>query len=189
MTKPSPPRGCAESLALLLPLRLVLGGLFLFAAWNKLFANPFAKSSIENPAQAFAESIQAFRILPVESAGTLIKLLTFTIPWAEAIAGLLLVVGLFTRAAATLISFQLVIFTAAILSVIFRGIDTPCGCFGKFDWPCTGNVMGWCHVWRDVVMLLMGLILAWRGGGLGALDHLCPFRARTPGIDSGGTAA
>ncbi len=151
---------------LLLVLRLALGGMFVFAAWVKL-SGP----------QEFAFSIKAFDIIGVESGEHIIKLLTFALPWAEMICGVLLILGLFTRSAAGLLSVQLVVFIAAIASVLYRGLDVECGCFGKFDWPCGSlgpadrpSVIGMCHIWRDVVMLVPALILMIFGGGILALD-------------------
>jgi len=192
MSRPASAARWIESIAVLTPLRLLLGGLFLLAAWAKLFSNPMAGSLVDNPAQTFAESIKAFKIIPVDGGEHVIRLLAFTIPWAELICGALLILGLWTRAAATLVSVQLLVFTGAILSVIVRNLDVTCGCFGKFEWPCTGP-MGWCHVARDVALLAMALILAWRGSGVLGLDH--PMEARgagrggRPRVDSDGDDA
>ncbi len=176
MTKPVSALRIIESIVLLLPLRLFLGALFLFAAWIKLFSKPLTDSIIESPVQAFAESIKAFKIIPVDGGEHVIKVLAFGIPWGEAICGVLLILGLWTRAAATLLALQLLVFTAAILSVIFRGMEVECGCFGEYDWPCSGG-MGWCHVARDVVLLAMALVVAWRGSGVLGLDH--PMETRS----------
>ena len=163
--KPGPLR-LLESVVLLLPLRLALGGLFIFAAWVKL-SNP----------QDFAISIKAFEILDPKTAGPVIQLATFALPWAELICGVLLILGLFTRPAAALLALQLVVFTAAIASVLYRKLDVECGCFGDYDWPCGGvdaegkpRVLGMCHIWRDLALLVPALILTFRGGGVLALD-------------------
>ncbi len=182
MSRPVSALRVVESIVLLLPLRLALGGLFLFAAWVKLFSKPLTDTIIDSPAQSFAESIKAFKIIPVESGEHVIKVLTFGIPWAEAVCGLLLVLGLWTRAAATLISLQLLAFTLAIVSVIARSMEVECGCFGEYDWPCEG-AMGWCHVGRDVVMLVAALVLVWRGSGVLGLDHPIESRAAAAGPD------
>ncbi|MEZ6242208.1 MAG: DoxX family protein [Phycisphaerales bacterium] len=178
MSKPVSALRWIESIVLLAPLRLALGAIFLFAAWVKLFSKPVTNTIIDSPAQAFAESIKAFKIIPVDGGEQVIKLLTFSIPWAEAICGVLLILGLWTRAAATLLSAQLFLFTIAIVSVIARKMEVSCGCFGEYDWPCTGP-MGWCHVWRDLALLAVALLLAWRGSGVLGLDH--PMEARAAG--------
>ncbi len=156
--KPGPLR-LIESILLLLPMRLALGGMFIFAAWVKL-----------STPQLFANSIKAFKIIDLESGDQVVELLTFALPWSEGICGVLLILGLFTRPAAALISVQLLVFIGAIISVLYRKMDVSCGCFGEYDWPCTGDSLSMCHVWRDVVMLIPALILTLRGGGVLALD-------------------
>lgn len=141
---------------LLLAVRLVLGGLFVFAAVVKL-SNP----------QGFADAILAFKTgLPKHLA----QLATFALPWCELLAGLCLIVGLWARSAAGLIAVMLVAFLGGIVSVMVRGLDVECGCFGKFEIPCTGGV-GVCHLVRNVVLLAMAVAIAWRGAGRMALDN------------------
>lgn len=148
---------------LVLPCRVLLAGLFLLAAYMKL----------KDPV-TFANAIRAFKIVP-ESASHLTMLATFVIPWVEAIAGLLLLVGLWTRAAAAAICLGLLVFMAAIGSIIVRNmagaaIDTKCSCFGKLDWPCPANV-GYCQLIRDALMLALAVIvIAWGPGPL-AIDR------------------
>jgi len=139
-------------------VRVALGALFVFAAWMKL----------RNP-QAFADSVMAFKIFDLDNASHLVTLSTFAIPWLEMLSGLLLLVGLFSRAAAVALSAQLVAFTLGIISVLYRQLDASCGCFGKFEWPCPGQV-SLCHVARNAALLALALLIVWRGGGLIGLD-------------------
>ncbi len=140
---------------LLLVLRLVLGGLFVFAAVVKL-SNP----------QGFADAILAFKTgLPKHLA----HLATFALPWCELFAGLCLIAGMWTRSAAGLIALMLVAFLGGIASVMVRRLDVTCGCFGDFEIPCTGAV-GACHLARNLVLLAMALMIARLGAGRGALD-------------------
>lgn len=149
-----------ESIVLLVPLRLALAGLFGVAAVLKL-ASP----------QEFAFAIKAFELVDPDRASHVLVLLAFGIPWAELIAAVLLLLGLWTRASAALLSLLLIAFTAGLLSVIARGIDTECACFGDKDIFCEGGV-GWCHIARNAVMLAASLLLVWRGGGLVAADAI-----------------
>lgn len=153
-----------ESIVLLLPIRLALAGLFGVAAVLKL-ANP----------QEFAFAIKAFEMVDPDRASHVLVMLAFGIPWAELIVAVLLLLGLWTRASATLLSLLLVAFTAGLLSVIARGIDTDCACFGDKDFFCEGGV-GWCHIARNAVMLAASFLLVWRGGGLVAVDAIGPKR-------------
>lgn len=150
--------------AVLLIVRVALGALFMFAAWMKL----------KNP-QAFADSVLAFKIFG--QADHLVVLTTFVVPWLEMICGVLLVLGLWSRAGALALCAQLLIFTGGIISVLVRKLDVTCGCFGEYEWPCTGPV-AMCHVGRNAVLLLGMSLLAWRGGGVAGLDGLRWRRAR-----------
>lgn len=157
-----------ESILLQTPLRLAMGGVFLLAAYLKLF---HSSENIADPVWSFAESIKAYQIIPAESGEHLIVFLAYAIPWAELLAGVMLILGLGTRTAATLLSLLLVAFTVANLSVIARGIDTACSCFGELEWPCGGTVT-WCQFWRNCVLLVGTMYLAIRSGGLLAVERV-----------------
>lgn len=145
---------------LALVIRVVLAGLFILAAALKL----------HNP-QAFADAVLAFRIIPVPSGDKLVVLTTYMVPWTELIAGTCLFLGLWGRASAVVIGLMLVVFIGGITSVIARPhIDTHCGCFGKFDWPCSDKV-GPCQLFRDLVMLAMAVFLVAKGPGPLAITH------------------
>lgn len=100
--------------AALLLLRLVLGGVFIYAGFVKIADS-----------QAFAGIIAAYRILP--SFGN--YLAAAVIPWLELFCGLLLVAGWRTRGAAAVIALLTIIFMAALVSAQLRGLDIDCGCF------------------------------------------------------------
>ncbi len=133
------------------PLRIQLGGLFLLAAYNKLvFQGSGATSS--GP-QGFAWTIQAFKLGLPEWA---VRASTFTTPWIELVAAVLLILGIFTRAAALVIAALLTLFIVMLLSVLMRNLNVECGCFGDMSPFCKGPV-GWCHIMQDVVMLAVAL--------------------------------
>lgn len=144
--------------AVLLILRLVLGGLFVFAAVNKLVAP-----------QEFALSVKAFKIFP-ESAAHLTMLTTFWVPWLELAAGVGVILGAWTRASSLVLSALLATFLAGIVSVLLRDLDVECGCFGKLDPVCKGP-LGVCQIVRNAVMLAVALGLAAVGGGRLAADR------------------
>jgi uncharacterized membrane protein YphA (DoxX/SURF4 family) len=154
----------------LLALRIALGGLFIFAGYQKLFAGPFAPEN-------FAEAIQAYR---VTSDVALIGYATMIFPWVEIIAGVALVAGLWTRASGLVIGLLLTAFIAAIASVIFREIPiSSCSCFGKYKLLCGNEALGlfkdvppvgWCKVGENGLMVLMATALWTRGGGRLSLD-------------------
>ncbi|CAG0975521.1 thiosulfate dehydrogenase [quinone] large subunit [Phycisphaerales bacterium] len=135
--------------------RLLLGGLFLFAAYVKL----------RNPV-IFRQGVDAFKILPEH----LSILAAYVVPWTELVAGVLLVLGLWARSAALVIGTMLVAFIAAMVSVLYRGIDAHCSCFGKFEIPCEGPV-GWCHLVRNGVLVGLAVIVVAIGPGTLAMDR------------------
>ena len=150
-----------ESIALQLPLRLALGGLICFAAFNKLA-----------DVQLFAEAIKGFRIVDAETHGHLIVVAAYTIPWVEMIAGAMLILGWWSRASAVVIVLLFVGFIGALIRVIADpGVDADCSCFGDLTVLCEPGV-GWCQVVRNLVLMLPSGYLVWRGGGIFAIDAL-----------------
>lgn len=152
----SPASGWAFGL-LVLVARLFVGGVFIFAAVLKL----------KDP-QAFAGSVRAFELLPA-SADHLRHLITFAVPWCELLTGVLLVVGLWTRAAAALLACLLVVFIVGLSSILMRGMTVSCTCFGDFEIPCKSPV-GACHIIRNSVLLAATLFVLGKGPGSLAID-------------------
>jgi len=143
-------------------VRIFLAGIFGFAAYMKLR---------EGGSEAFAESIRAFKILDEADHEHLVVLSAFAVPWLEVICGTLILFGLWTRAAAFTMLAAVGVFMWAIASVITRGLDIKCGCFGDFSFPC-GDTVGACHLWRNGVLAAFCLFLVIRGAGRGSLDRL-----------------
>jgi putative oxidoreductase len=141
--------------------RVLVGGLFLFAASIKL-----------GKPQDFVESVLAFKIFAGGRAmpDHLAQLATFAIPWIEALCGVLLVLGLWTRAAALLLSGLIAAFIVALILVLRLPGEIECGCFGKFEVPC-GKIVGPCHVVRNSVLLALTLLVLWRGPGVWSVDY------------------
>jgi len=140
-------------------LRLLLGALFVVASTMKM----------RSP-QDFALSVKAFKIFP-EAGDHLVMLTTFWVPWLELTAGVLVLLGLWTRAAAVVLGALLIVFLVGIVSVLARGLDVDCGCFGKLDAICTGS-LGACHIVRNAVLLGIAAFLVIRGGGGWSLDRV-----------------
>ena len=119
--------------------RVVLGGIFLWAALTKV-----------PDMAAFAESVANYRIVPP----ALVPAAAAVLVGVEAVAAFALVFGFWVRAAALLVAALLGVFTVGLASALVRGIDLACGCFGG-NAPAT-----WWTVLRDVVMLLAALAVA-----------------------------
>ena len=121
-------------------LRVALGGVFVFAALSKL---PDLRS--------FAEAVANYQLLPAK----LVPAAALAFCGVELACGVALVVGLYTRAAATLAGAMLVVFIAALSQALVRGIDLRCGCFGGAELATWGTVL------RDVVLLGLAIATAW----------------------------
>lgn len=159
----------------LLILRLVTAGLFIWAAVVKL----------RGPLD-FMFSIKGFKLLPEH----MLEPLAFMVPWTELVCGAALIIGLWGRAAALVISAMLVVFMAAIVSVIVRpDISVSCGCFGDFTLICPPGEVGWCNVGQNVLLLAIALPVAVWGPGLLSVDRWSEARTRQRRLDENATGS
>ncbi|HLT40346.1 MAG TPA: MauE/DoxX family redox-associated membrane protein [Enhygromyxa sp.] len=116
--------------------RLVAGGVFVFAGVQKLL----------DPA-AFAQDIANYQAFPYWTW----NLAAGIVPVTEILAGLAVLIGFKRRAGAIVLGSLTVAFIGLILSVIVRGIDLNCGCFGE---AVEASTVGWPLLLRDVGLLL-----------------------------------
>jgi uncharacterized membrane protein YphA (DoxX/SURF4 family) len=121
-------------------LRLGLGGLFLFAGVSKL----------GDPTQ-FAIEIGNYRLLE-----PIAPWLAVILPFIEIVLGVVLIAGPrpWRRASALALLGLLAVFTVAVVTVVARGINVDCGCFGGQSGPVT-----WTTVIRDVTLLLVSSVI------------------------------
>ncbi len=98
--------------------RLIVGGVFIWAGSLKI-ADPLG----------FAQSIQNYQAFP----RPLVFLIAVVLPWVEVLAGAFLILGLWRRSSALLLSLLLFGFIALVAFALLRGIDTSCGCFGSLS--------------------------------------------------------
>jgi uncharacterized membrane protein YphA (DoxX/SURF4 family) len=120
--------------------RLYLGIIFLLACWHKIL----------EPA-AFALDIATYQILPLG----LVNLQAIVLPWVELAAGLLLLLGFRTRAAALLVAGMMVMFTVAISITVAKGLDMSCGCFASQG--AAEDPISWRTIARDGSWLLLAV--------------------------------
>ena len=130
----------------LLALRLVLGGVFIYASVYM----------IAEPAE-FARSIYNYRMMPEAT----INLMAIVMPWLELISGILIIIGPFVRGSALLIGLMLLVFIVALVSAIARGLDISCGCFKVGE---GGRVVGLQTLIEDVLMLVAVFVILAFGG-------------------------
>ncbi len=107
--------GQGLQLSLSLIARLVLGAVLLAAGGLK----------VADPNEAIA-AVSAYQLMPSGVA----TILGYGLPFFEILIGLLLVVGLATRAAAATSAVLMVVFILAVGSAWARGLSIDCGCFG-----------------------------------------------------------
>jgi uncharacterized membrane protein YphA (DoxX/SURF4 family) len=145
-------------------LRLVVGGVWIFAAALKL----------PDPARSVA-AVRAYQLLPSSVVPTVGQLL----PVVEVVVGVMLVIGLLTRGAAVISSVLFVAFIIGIASVWARGINIDCGCFGGGGAdPDAASQYPW-EIARDVGLLAASLFLAWLPSTRLSLDSVLFRRSVT----------
>lgn len=99
---------------LILVMRLLLGGIFVWASLYKIL----------DPA-AFAGVIANYQLLP----DALVHSFAVTLPWLELLLGCFLIFGVWLPGAVVLINLLLLVFLGALLFNVARGLDIHCGCF------------------------------------------------------------
>jgi hypothetical protein len=125
---------------IILPLRLYIGGLFVYACIHK----------ITDPAD-FANTVASYEMLPHWA----VNLVAVMLPWMEFWAGVLLVLGVFVRSSAMLLSMFLAVFSVGALVNLLRGAQISCGCFSS---DINYAISLW-TVTRDVIWLQMALTI------------------------------
>lgn len=127
-----------------LVLRLLLGGLFLYAGFIKILS----------PADLL-QDIEGYRLLPYSLAW----IAALYLAPLEVLAGVALWLPRWYRAGALLLSALMIVFLLAILSAWIRGLDITCGCFGRSE-----NSEPASYAWlivRDIALFL-GLFYLYR---------------------------
>lgn len=127
----------------LIVFRLFLGGVFLYACWDKIL----------HP-KAFAEVVYNYHILP----GPLINLTALVLPVMELFLAVCLIFGIWLPGTLFLANLLLGVFFSALLFNMARGLDIHCGCFSTDATP--GDRFSTVrYVFRDLVFLAVALFL------------------------------
>jgi len=124
---------------LALPARLYLGVVFIWACWHK----------IVDPG-SFAVDVATYQLLPLP----LINLLALVLPWVELVAGVLIIAGWRTRAAALLLAGMMLVFMVGLGWALHQGLDMSCGCFAASG---EADTISYRTMLRDLGWLLLAL--------------------------------
>ena len=125
--------------ALQLFLRLLLGAVFIYAAYTKLRQSWLL----------FALSIDSYQLLPEWAVFALAR----TLPWLELALGVLLIAGVALRYLSVVATAILGLFFTVMLVSYFRGAGIDCGCFG------VGEALSMKTLLRDGVLLAAAISL------------------------------
>ena len=120
-------------------LRVILGAVFIYAAYTKLRQSWLL----------FALSIDSYQMLPEWAVYAVAR----TLPWFELTLGVLLVAGVWLRYLSVVATSILALFFTVMLVQYFRGAGIDCGCFG------VGEALSAKTLLRDGALLAAALAL------------------------------
>jgi uncharacterized membrane protein YphA (DoxX/SURF4 family) len=136
--------------------RLVIGGIFIYAGYSKLFLPNFIwspwfalKFSLSSNLTNFAFQVESYKLL--SPAG--VNFVAHTLPVAEMVLGLLVLLGWQLRIWATLATLILLGFVAVVTRAYLLHMNINCGCFATPE-PLTG----WTIV-RDGTLAALAVVL------------------------------
>lgn len=130
---------------LTLALRLLLGAVFIYAAYTKL----------RQPWLLFALSIDSYQLLPEWAVLGLAR----TLPWFELALGVMLMAGTWLRYTSLAADALLTLFFAVMVLSYARGAGIDCGCFGVGE-PLSVKTLA-----RDGLLVAVAsvlVVMAWR---------------------------
>ena len=112
--------------------RLVLAGIFLFAAYSKMKPQipvPWSVSSVKTSLSMFAMQVDSYQMLP---ASQVLRVAHFLPPF-ELLLGLWLLSGIAVRYSALLTTLVLTGFFGLMIRTYALGLAINCGCFGTSE--------------------------------------------------------
>jgi uncharacterized membrane protein YphA (DoxX/SURF4 family) len=134
-----------ENKILILILRLILGGLFIYASWSKLL----------NP-EDFGRAIRGYDMMPLG----FISVLSVLLPFLEFFSGLFLIFGIFKRGSVFIITAMLLMFLIGLTQAYARGLSIDCGCFSVSPTTETqGGSYLLIRIIEDIFMLIAAFLI------------------------------
>ncbi len=130
--------------------RLILGGIFIYAGYSKLFLptmHPHPPLAIA--LAMFALQVDSYQML----APWAVNFVAHTLPFAEIGLGVLLIIGWQLRIWATLTSLLILGFFAAVVRSYAAGLQINCGCFANPEPLTMATVI------RDGLLAALALVM------------------------------
>lgn len=119
--------------------RIIVGGIFIYASWDKIL----------HP-ESFARIVFNYHLVPAP----LINLAAIALPWIEFVAGVCLIFGIWPRSAGLILTALTVVFIVALSVNWFRGVSIECGCFTvSSDAKSVISTL----IFRDILLLLVAI--------------------------------
>ena len=133
-------------------LRLIVGGIFIYASLDKI-ADPYT----------FSKAISSYEFSSFLGLSALDNILALILPWLELILGLFLILGIYTDEVINFIILLMVFFTVMLSQAYFRGLNLEdCGC------GLNNSTIGM-DIIRDFVLLFICLLIKFRKLFIGRL--------------------
>lgn len=135
---------------LLLLGRLILAGIFLFAAYAKMkpqAAVPWSAASVRTSLSMFAMQVDSYQLLPEKY----VSLVAHFLPPAEFLLGVWLLSGILLRFSSLASTLLIGGFFAVVVRSYAMGLEINCGCFGP------GEKLGISTVLRDATLLVLSI--------------------------------
>jgi uncharacterized membrane protein YphA (DoxX/SURF4 family) len=130
--------------------RLVLGGIFIYAGYSKIFLpviHPHPPIGVA--LSFFAMQVDSYQLLPPWG----VNFVAHTLPFAEVVLGLLLLIGWRLRIWAVIVTLIMLGFFAAVVRSYALGLQINCGCFANPE-PLTIKT-----VFRDGSLAALALLM------------------------------
>ena len=116
--------------------RLVLGGIFIYAGYSKAFLPnknlwPWfvLKFSVSMNLSTFAQQVDAYKLLSPAA----VSFVAHTLPFAEILLGLLLLIGWRLQIWASVVSLIMIGFLTVVTRAYLLHMDINCGCFATYE--------------------------------------------------------